>query len=204
MATLPFLPFLLLFLVGLLLSTIFGITNIVLAFQESALWGILALLVPFAALVFSIKFWSRKWVRRSFLGNIGGAVLMIAGMIGLSVAMPGLMNQFEGAMTMPMEDRPFANGEPGELGDLPPGTLPEGVLPENGDAFAAGVNYATAAAELTQTAKTPEEWEKVATQWEYAVAMMAAVPADHPKSALAQTKVGEYKKNLAYAQQNSQ
>lgn len=64
-----------------------GIWGLVLAFQESAVWGLLYFFVPFAAFVFIIKKWSRKSVRRSFFLSLGGFGIGILGtlMTGLFV-----------------------------------------------------------------------------------------------------------------------
>lgn len=71
------------------------------------------------------------------------------------------------------------------------------------DPFREAVNAATAAATLTQTAQTPEEWAVVAGHWQHAIANMQAVPADHPRYSLAQQKAQEYASNLTYAQTNA-
>lgn len=72
------LVFILLFLLGALVATIGGIIGVVDAFRVSTLWGVLALLVPFALLVFCIKFWrQRKWARNSLLMSLGGLVAMV-------------------------------------------------------------------------------------------------------------------------------
>lgn len=65
--------------------------------------------------------------------------------------------------------------------------------------FRDAVNAATKAATLAQIAQSPEDWTTVAEHWSDAVAGMKAVSADHPRYELAQTKVGEYQKNLDYA-----
>lgn len=58
------------------------------------------------------------------------------------------------------------------------------------------------AAELTQTAEFKEEWVEVSLLWQQASAQMKAVPKNHPNHDLAQQKVGEYDRNLQYAQSN--
>ena len=69
---------LLLFLLGVLLSLIGGIIGVVDAFRVSTLWGVLALLVPFALLVLCIKFWrQRKWARNSLLMSLLGLLAMV-------------------------------------------------------------------------------------------------------------------------------
>lgn len=68
----------LLFLLGALLATVGGIIGVVDAFRTSTLWGILALLLPFALLVFCIKFWGqRKWARNSLLMSLLGFLAMV-------------------------------------------------------------------------------------------------------------------------------
>ncbi len=196
-------PFILLFVVGLLLSIIFGITNIVLAFQESIGWGFLVLLLPFAALAFSIKFWHRKWVRRSFLYNVGGVVAAFLSAIGMSLTLPALLQQADRAR-LAQQDAFYA--ETWEETAFEPDSQ-TAIVPTTAEApepFYAGVSSAMAAAELTQTAQSSADWTEVADNWERAIAMMASVPAEHPQFEVAQTKVSEYEKNLAYAAQNSQ
>jgi hypothetical protein len=58
------------------------------------------------------------------------------------------------------------------------------------------------AAELTQTAEFKEDWSRVAILWQQAIEHMQAVPASHPNHAIAQQKLGEYTRNLQYAQSN--
>lgn len=69
------------------------------------------------------------------------------------------------------------------------------------DPFRDAVNTAMNAAELTQTAQTPEEWRVIAEQWRAAIEMMKAVPASHPRYDVAQQRaLEEYPRNLDYAQ----
>ena len=48
---------LVLFFIGLIISFIYGIKLIIIAFQESVLWGLLYLFLPFANLYFIITRW---------------------------------------------------------------------------------------------------------------------------------------------------
>jgi hypothetical protein len=68
------------------------------------------------------------------------------------------------------------------------------------DTFREAVNRATIAAQLTQSAKSKQDWNLVAGQWREAIALMGAVPASSPNHALAQKKAAEYQSNLEYAQ----
>lgn len=83
-----------LFFLGMLLMTIAGIWGIILAFQESAVWGLLYLLVPFAALVFVFKKWSKQAVRNSFFLGIGGLVTMILGGFVGAIGGQSVANRF--------------------------------------------------------------------------------------------------------------
>ncbi len=69
--------FLVLFLVGFLLATVGGIVGLVDAFRVSPVWGLLSFFVPFALLVFCIKFWNRKWARNSLIMSLGGLGVML-------------------------------------------------------------------------------------------------------------------------------
>lgn len=79
-------------------------------------------------------------------------------------------------------------------------TSPATAIP---DPFRAAVNAATTAAQLTQTARSPQQWAVVAEHWHQAIANMQAVPPEHPRRTVAQQKAQEYASNLAYAQQNA-
>ncbi|WYL93351.1 MAG: hypothetical protein HEQ35_05315 [Gloeotrichia echinulata IR180] len=71
------------------------------------------------------------------------------------------------------------------------------------DTFREGVNKAINAANLTQSAKSPDEWKIVVSQWEAAIALMKNVPSSSQNYAVAQQKIREYQRNLNYAEKNS-
>lgn len=71
------------------------------------------------------------------------------------------------------------------------------------DPFQAAVNQAIIAAELTQSAQSPLEWQQVANHWQSAFELMKAVPQSHSHYAVAQDRVSQYQKNLDYADKNS-
>lgn len=72
-------------------------------------------------------------------------------------------------------------------------------IPES-EAFRWAVNRAMSAAQLTQTAQSPEEWQQVTTWWKEAVELMQAVPPSDDKHEVALAKVTEYQNNFLYAQ----
>ncbi|MBD2484086.1 hypothetical protein [Planktothrix sp. FACHB-1365] len=65
--------------------------------------------------------------------------------------------------------------------------------------FQQGLNEANSAALLTQTSKSKDEWEFVASQWEKAIENMKAVSASDVNYGKAQQRVIQYQKNLDYA-----
>ncbi|MBW4483795.1 MAG: hypothetical protein KME14_14735 [Tildeniella torsiva UHER 1998/13D] len=69
--------------------------------------------------------------------------------------------------------------------------------------FNEAVDQATQAANLTQSAKTPEQWGTVANHWQQAITLLQSIPPTDPNHTTAQQKIGEYQKNLQYAQQQS-
>ena len=96
--------FLLLFFLGALLAVIGGIIGIVDAFSVSPLWGLLSLLVPFALLVFGIKFWrTRRLARLSLLTSLAGLLGMVAGFPFLR----GIADQQAADLEVPAENIPL-------------------------------------------------------------------------------------------------
>ncbi|MEH2313944.1 MAG: hypothetical protein V7K35_21665 [Nostoc sp.] len=71
------------------------------------------------------------------------------------------------------------------------------------DTFREAVSKAINAANLTQSAKSPDEWKTVVSQWEAAIALMKTVPSSSPNYIIAQQKIIEYHKNLNYAEKNA-
>jgi hypothetical protein len=71
------------------------------------------------------------------------------------------------------------------------------------DSFGDAVNAAMEAAEVTQTAKSVEDWENVASLWNQAIELMKSVPESSENYPTAQQKAEEYGVNLEYAKQNA-
>jgi len=188
--------FLILVIAGLLLSLVGGVIGIAQSFSESIVWGLLYLFVPFASLVFLIKFWGeREWVRKSFFMSLGGMALVIVG----SLIAPQEYGEFAAT------DGEYASFEQDELyANTQNGTSATYSATDSKEAFQNAINLATQASEQTQTATTKEEWRTVANNWQSSIDLLGAVPNSDSNYATAQTKITEYSKNLAYAQQNAQ
>jgi glucan phosphoethanolaminetransferase (alkaline phosphatase superfamily) len=96
--------YVILLLFGILISLVGNIIGIVQAFQESAVWGLLYLFLPFAALVFLIKFWARPWVRRSLWAHLIGLAFIVMSLVVVAFNMDDFKQApFNGA---PLESSP--------------------------------------------------------------------------------------------------
>ncbi|MEH2090164.1 hypothetical protein [Nostoc sp.] len=71
------------------------------------------------------------------------------------------------------------------------------------DTFREAVSKAINAANLTQSAKSPDEWKTVVSQWQAAITLMKTVPSSSPNYVVAQQKIKEYQKNINYAEKNA-
>ena len=73
---------LVLFVIGLIISFIYGIKLIIIAFQESVLWGLLYLFLPFANLYFIITRWPE--CKSPFLKTLIAIPFFIVGAVMIS------------------------------------------------------------------------------------------------------------------------
>lgn len=96
-------------LAGTILFLWGAIKILIAAFQESLVWGLACLIVPFAALVFVILNWSE--VKQDFFKAFGGwATVLFAGVIA-AIIIPGMAGQ---NMEMPEEYGDSEYSEPAE------------------------------------------------------------------------------------------
>ncbi|WP_346292280.1 retropepsin-like aspartic protease [Sphaerothrix gracilis] len=68
------------------------------------------------------------------------------------------------------------------------------------DYFREGVNAATSAVSIGQTAQSTEDWKLAAARWQKAIAYLQKVPTESANHATAQQKIQEYQKHLTNAQ----
>ena len=67
------------FLLGFVLSFAGYIWGLVLAFQQETFWGFLYFLIPGAAFVFHVIYWSNLKIRKAFLVQCGGLLMFLLG-----------------------------------------------------------------------------------------------------------------------------
>lgn len=71
------------------------------------------------------------------------------------------------------------------------------------DPFRDAVNSAQNAAVLVQNAKTAADWNKAANKWLEAIELMKEVPKSSANYQIAQQRIGQYHKNLDYAEKKA-
>lgn len=190
--------FIVLFALGIILALVGGILGIVDSFQESTTWGLLYLLVPFASLVYTIKFWKpRKNIRKAFFLTLGGSVSIVLGSVIAAITAPPIDYGELGAY----DEFDFAEELAVTAADS--GTSATYTTTAQNDPFRDAINLATDASNRTQTASSKEEWSAIALTWQDSIALLGAVPEADPNYTTAQSKITSYSQNLSYAQQNA-
>lgn len=81
--------------------------------------------------------------------------------------------------------------------------LPE-VAPGAEERWYLAVREANQAAQLTQTATTAEDWQRVATTWGQSVLWLQGISAEDPRYAFSQRRAQDYLNNLTVAQDQAQ
>lgn len=72
-------------IIGLVVSIVGSLMWLFAAFRESVLWGLACVVIPFASLVFLIKYWDSA--KRGFLVSMSGTVIvLVSGLLGALVA----------------------------------------------------------------------------------------------------------------------
>ena len=77
------------------------------------------------------------------------------------------------------------------------------LTPAAPDPYQQSLRRAMSAATLAQAAGSQDDWRLVVSRWQQAIDLMKSIPAGNPRHAQAQSKVTEYQRNLAYAQQQA-
>lgn len=66
--------------------------------------------------------------------------------------------------------------------------------------FQDALDTAMGAATIAQSAQSKDDWNLVVSRWQSAISLLKAVPKSSANYAIAQKKIAEYQRNLAYAQ----
>lgn len=80
-----------LLIIAVIVSLVGGIMFTIAAFRQSALWGLAVLFIPFANLVFLVKYWQEA--KKSFFINLAGCGVGVVAMIALVVGGAGAANR---------------------------------------------------------------------------------------------------------------
>ncbi|MEM9904561.1 MAG: aspartyl protease family protein [Cyanobacteria bacterium P01_D01_bin.44] len=73
--------------------------------------------------------------------------------------------------------------------------------PQPAPAYADGIQLASSAFVLGQSAQSADDWQLVASRWQQAITTLKTVPQGDANYATAQAKLPEYQRNFNYAQQ---
>jgi predicted aspartyl protease len=65
------------------------------------------------------------------------------------------------------------------------------------------VNRASSAFNISQSARSQDDWQLVASRWQQAIDLLEQIPASSSNHTQVQQKIAEYQRNLAYAQQQA-
>jgi predicted aspartyl protease len=106
--------------------------------------------------------------------------------------------------TAPPTSRPVSSGpvEPVQTPEPPAAASSPAAAPQR-DYWQEGVNRASSAVAIGQSAQSQDDWTLAASRWQQAVDLLHQVPATSPDYAQAQTKIQEYRTHLASAQQRA-
>jgi predicted aspartyl protease len=75
--------------------------------------------------------------------------------------------------------------------------------PARPDPYPLALSRASSAVNISRSAQSQDDWRLVASRWQQAIALIRAIPATSPRHAEAQSKLAEYGRNLAFAQQQA-
>lgn len=84
-----------------------------------------------------------------------------------------------------------------------PVSSPTPAASPESDPLPQAFDTAMSAATIAQSAVSPDDWNLVISRWQEAIALLEKTPSSHPKKQLANQKIDEYQRNLAYAKEQS-
>ncbi|HEY9648298.1 MAG TPA: retropepsin-like aspartic protease [Chroococcidiopsis sp.] len=96
-----------------------------------------------------------------------------------------------------------ANPSPAPAASAPASPAPAASAPARPDPYQRGIERASSAYTIGQSAQSRDDWRLVASRWQQAIDLMANVPSSSPNHSQAQRKLSEYRRNLTYAQRQA-
>lgn len=214
------------FMVGLLLAIAGSIWMLILAFMDNILWGLAFLFLPSASLIFLILKWHNTDVRKSFSLQLGGTLISLFGGIISYTSLPktvvsssrrDVSSEYRtsrsrirrsssiSSQTVPMRItvQTTPTNSPSQAVLQGNQNRPKSSPQEPDSYYEQGINTGLGAASIAQSAASKDDWVLVASRWQKAIALMKAEPSYTQNYALAQKKIVEYERNLAYAQEKT-
>ncbi|GGA26399.1 hypothetical protein CYANOKiyG1_42380 [Okeania sp. KiyG1] len=191
-------------IIGLILAIVSGIWGLVQAFSEGTLWGVAYLFIPFAFVIFYLKNWSKTKIRKNFILMIIGLILSLvgSGALGNHITNNFVVN----SANIPENPTITTNSENTSTKIETTEVISEKQIETTeviSDPFRDGINAATKAAELAQTANTQTQWNEVAMTWHQALVLMKEVPESHTKYEVAQNRIDLYRNNREIAKKKA-
>ncbi|MBF2075559.1 MAG: retroviral-like aspartic protease family protein [Synechococcales cyanobacterium C42_A2020_086] len=86
-----------------------------------------------------------------------------------------------------------------------PASVPASVphSPAAANPYEMAIERASSAYRFSQSAQSRDDWRLVASRWQQAMDLLQTVPPTHPQYRQSQQKLGEYRRNLTFAQQQA-
>jgi hypothetical protein len=146
---------------------------------------------------------------RSFIWGLVGGAGLIAGLLVIGWSLQDRLNLGQTSVpptatntstTSPADPQPEGTTEP----PAEPSPSPTPASGATADPFGEAVSLATQAASDGTRAQTPTEWLDLATRWQRASDLMAQVPPEDSRYAIAQQRVKDYQNNSNLALQQAE
>jgi predicted aspartyl protease len=126
-------------------------------------------------------------------------ILLLAGFLaGISACQESLFSSVDSAPPEPAPASETVTASPGETTPSP-----ETAPPSAAETYQQAIAKASSAFTMSQSAQSQDDWRLVTSRWQQAIDLMAGIPAATPQHQIAQQKLTEYRRNLAYAEQQA-
>ncbi len=104
------------------------------------------------------------------------------------------------AQSLALKAKSKSQSKGGDRKTSPAPAATKGPPPES---YSRALDKAESAENIALTARSQDDWNLVASQWQQAISLMRSVPASHAYHKQAQTKLGTYQRALAQAKSRS-